>query len=75
MGTHSPVPPTHSTFGDLPGRPDPGNGKTHFPPVHARVYDYSDAGMSVAQIASELGMGKGEVRLILSLRKEYEKEL
>lgn len=39
------------------------------PPIHARVYEYNDAGMSVAQIAQELGIGKGEVRLILSLRK------
>ena len=39
------------------------------PALHARVYDYNDASMSVAQIAQELGIGKGEVRLILSLRK------
>lgn len=47
---------------------EPGNGKPPVPPVHARVYEYSDAGMSVTQIAQELGIGKGEVRLILSLR-------
>lgn len=45
-----------------------GNGRP-IPPIHARVYDYNDAGMSIAQIAQELGIGKGEVRLILSLRK------
>lgn len=45
-----------------------GNGRP-IPPLHARVYEYNDAGMSVAQIAQELGIGKGEVRLILSLRK------
>ncbi len=45
-----------------------GNGKTA-PPLHSRVYEYNDAGMTVAQIAQEIGIGKGEVRLILSLRK------
>lgn len=45
-----------------------GNGRP-IPPLHARVYEYNDAGMNVAQIAQELGIGKGEVRLILSLRK------
>lgn len=45
-----------------------GNGRP-VPPIHARVYEYNDAGMNVAQIAQELGIGKGEVRLILSLRK------
>ncbi|MCC6491235.1 MAG: hypothetical protein IT364_27345 [Candidatus Hydrogenedentes bacterium] len=46
-----------------------GNGKTPFP-LHTQVYEYNDAGMSVSQIAQELGIGKGEVRLILSLRKD-----
>jgi len=46
-----------------------GNGKSPFP-LHTQVYEYSDAGMSVSQIAQELGIGKGEVRLILSLRKD-----
>lgn len=45
-----------------------GNGKA-VPPLHASVYEYNDAGMTVAQIAHEIGIGKGEVRLILSLRK------
>ncbi|GMU93995.1 MAG: hypothetical protein AMXMBFR4_30530 [Candidatus Hydrogenedentota bacterium] len=48
---------------------EPGNGRPLVPPVHSRVYEYSDAGMSVTQIAQELGIGKGEVRLILSLRR------
>ncbi len=39
-------------------------------PVQKRVYEYSQAGMSVAEIAKELGIGKGEVRLMLSLRKQ-----
>ncbi len=48
----------------------PRNGNARpVPPIHARVYEYNDAGMSIAQIAQELGIGKGEVRLILSLRK------
>ena len=46
------------------------NGGTVSAPLKSRVYAYRDAGMSVAQIAGELGVGKGEVRLILSLRKE-----
>ena len=37
--------------------------------VQSRVYEYNDAGMSVAQISKAIGIGKGEVRLILSLRK------
>jgi len=47
-----------------------GNGQGQPSPVHGRVYDYSDAGMSVADISRELGIGKGEIRLILSLRKD-----
>ncbi|GMV93413.1 MAG: hypothetical protein AMXMBFR82_31910 [Candidatus Hydrogenedentota bacterium] len=45
-----------------------GNGR-NLSPLHSRVYEYNDAGMTVAQIAQEIGIGKGEVRLILSLRK------
>ena len=47
-----------------------GNGRGKTPPLHAKVYEYSDAGMSVTEIASELGLGRGEVRLILNLRRE-----
>ena len=56
-------------------RPDSGaalrgnNGKRSLSPLQVRVYEYNDAGMSVPQISRELGIGKGEVRLILSLRK------
>ncbi|MCP4641392.1 MAG: hypothetical protein GY851_13205 [bacterium] len=57
-----------------PGQAEPakrrGNGRGRVPPVQARVYEYSDAGMTVAQIAKELGVGKGEVRLMLSLRED-----
>lgn len=47
------------------------NGSSNGAPLLSeRVYDYCDAGMTVHQIARELGIGKGEVRLILSLRKD-----
>jgi len=49
-----------------------GNGATP-PALHSRVYEYHDAGMTVPQIAQELGIGKGEVRLMLSLRKDRER--
>ena len=39
-------------------------------PVQRRVLEYSQAGMTVTQIARELGIGKGEVRLMLSLSKQ-----
>lgn len=48
-----------------PRQPARGNGRT---PLQRRVYEYCDAGMTVPQISKELGIGKGEVRLILSLR-------
>lgn len=38
------------------------------PAIKGRVFEYSEAGMTISQIAKELGIGKGEVRLILSLR-------
>jgi DNA-binding NarL/FixJ family response regulator len=46
------------------------NGRAKLTPLQQRVYEYSDAGMSIAEIANEIGIGKGEVRLILSIRKE-----
>jgi hypothetical protein len=45
------------------------NGKPRLSPLQRRVYEYSDAGMKVGDIAKELGIGKGEIRLIQSLRK------
>lgn len=49
--------------------PEPaGNGKALSPSIQARVLSYHKAGMNVSQIAQELGIGKGEVRLILNLR-------
>ncbi len=49
------------------------NGKPRLSPLQRRVYDYSDAGMKVGDIAKELGIGKGEIRLIQSLRKNKER--
>lgn len=47
-----------------------GNGAGGRSAVEKRVYSYSDAGMSVGEIARELGIGKGEVRLMLNLRDQ-----
>ena len=47
-----------------------GNGGKLLTPIQKRVYEYSDAGMRVPEIARELGVGKGEIRLILSLRRD-----
>ncbi len=45
------------------------NGERRITPaIKGRVFEYSSAGMTISQIAKELGIGKGEVRLILSLR-------
>ena len=48
----------------------PRNGNAHLTPLQRRVYEYSDAGMTVQDIARELGIGKGEIRLMLSLREQ-----
>lgn len=47
-----------------------GNGRDRMNNIERLVYEYSDAGMRVPDIARELGIGKGEVRLIQSLRKK-----
>jgi len=47
-----------------------GNGRDRNDSLRNRVYGYHDAGMSVSEIARELGMGKGEVRLIIGLREK-----
>lgn len=39
-------------------------------PLQQRVLEYSEAGMTVAQVSRELGIGKGEVRLMLSLARQ-----
>lgn len=46
-----------------------GNGRGRVTPLQARVYEYRDAGMTISEIAKEIGIGKGEVRLILSIRE------
>lgn len=47
-----------------------GNGGGSLAPLQQRVLEYNAAGMSVTQIARELGIGKGEVRLMLSLARQ-----
>jgi hypothetical protein len=42
--------------------------------VRAAAFKYYDAGMSVSQIARELGIGKGEVKLMLNLRQNQQKK-
>lgn len=39
-------------------------------PLQQRVLEYSEAGMTVAEVSRELGIGKGEVRLMLSLARQ-----
>lgn len=46
------------------------NGRDHMSNIEQLVYEYTDAGMRIPDIARELGIGKGEVRLIQSLRKK-----
>ncbi len=48
------------------------NGRGAPSPLQARIFEYHDAGMTVSEIAQELGIGKGEIRLILTLRKNKE---
>ncbi len=53
---------------DTLAAPHDDNGRaTSASPVQRRVLEYSKAGMSVVEIARELGIAKGEVRLMLSL--------
>jgi len=33
------------------------------------IYEYADAGMDIHEIAREMKIGKGEVKLVLSLRQ------
>lgn len=54
--------------GDAPAPAGP-NGSPN-PLLQQRVLEYSQAGMSIADIAAELGVGKGEVRLMLSLARQ-----
>lgn len=61
----SAAPPTDTPL-PAPG----GNGSATLAPMQQRVLEYSNAGMSVVQISRELGIGKGEVRLMLSLARQ-----
>ncbi len=63
----------HDTASAIPTPVPYTNGRGHAVPLQRRVYEYNDAGMNVGDIARELGIGKGEVRLILSLRKDKER--
>lgn len=50
-----------------------GNDRDDVPlsaPLQQRVLEYSEAGMTVAEVSRELGIGKGEVRLMLSLARQ-----
>ncbi|MBX3179273.1 MAG: hypothetical protein KF886_18105 [Candidatus Hydrogenedentes bacterium] len=51
--------------------PAPPESQDHLSiPLQQRVLEYSEAGMTVAQVSRELGIGKGEVRLMLSLARQ-----
>ncbi len=52
--------------GEATTPPVGGNGNVA---LQQRIVQYADAGMSVGDISRELGIGKGEVRLMLSLAK------
>lgn len=47
-----------------------GNGGKTMVALQKRILEYNEAGMSVADISRELGIGKGEIRLMLSLAKQ-----
>lgn len=47
-----------------------GNGAHGGMALQQRILEYHDAGMTVSQIARELGIGKGEVRLMISLAQQ-----
>ncbi len=55
----------------VPSSPVADNTGNHddMTPLQKRVEEYSASGMTVSEIARELGIGKGEVRLMLSLKK------
>jgi hypothetical protein len=59
-------------MGEAPDLTWENKGRESITAIRARAYKFHDAGMSVAQIAKELGVGKGEVRLMLNLREKAE---
>lgn len=54
--------------GGVTGASPPPRAPDRVDPSHQHVHALADAGRSVGQIASELGLPKGEVELILALR-------
>ncbi|MBI2424904.1 MAG: hypothetical protein HYV27_18905 [Candidatus Hydrogenedentes bacterium] len=69
MDAEAPLQPAPQKAGEEPSASRP-NGIQK--PLQQRIVEYSNAGMSVAAIASELGIGKGEVRLMLNLARGAE---
>lgn len=53
-----------------PAPPSPPHENVGMDVLQKRVLDYSAAGMTIAEIARELGMAKGEVRLMLALARQ-----
>jgi len=64
----TPPPKADAAAPPEPAREPPNGSGGITPALKGRVLEYSNAGMTISQIAKELGVGKGEVRLILSLR-------
>jgi len=52
-----------------PRRPESGAAPADLPDLHQRVYALTDKGVDVTDIARQLSMTKGEVQLILGLRR------
>lgn len=63
--------PPREKFTPVDPAAGPSNGKSFPAALRSRVEEYHKAGMSVGEIARELGLGKGEVRLILSMGKDH----
>ena len=66
----APLDNTPSTTQESASAATGGNGAGVANPVRHRVVEYNEAGMSIAEISRELGIGKGEIRLILNLAKQ-----
>ncbi len=64
----APIPPLGP--GSPSDAPGDNGGVPKITPLQRRVLEYRNAGMDIAQIAKELGIGKGEVQLMLSLLKQ-----
>jgi len=61
---------TGAVTGAVNGYESNGNEAQLSIPLQQRVLEYSEAGMTVAEVSRELGIGKGEVRLMLSLARQ-----